>query len=146
MERDLSFVSFTHILHTHNEVTPHSDTYLSPLHPPPSPPPNFSHSQDTEFPGVVSKFNPTDFRTQSEFQYKALSSNVNVLKLIQLGVSLFDAKGNVPSGGCCSWQFNFKFNLKSELYSQESIDLLTRSGIQFARHESVRYSCHVCSV
>ena len=94
-----------------------------------------SSSQDTEFPGVVTK-PQGDFRTQSEYQYKSLCANVNLLKLIQLGISFYDAKGNVPSH-CCSWQFNFKFNLKTEMFSQDSIDLLNRSGIQFQRHEAV---------
>lgn len=92
-------------------------------------------AMDTEFPGVVSKFNPSEYRTQAEYAYKAVSANVNSLKLIQLGISLFDAKGNIPPT-ICSWQFNFKFALESELYAQDSIDLLTRSGIQFARHKA----------
>lgn len=91
-------------------------------------------SMDTEFPGVVAK-PQGDFRTQSEYQYKSLCANVNILKLIQLGVSFYDSKGNVPPN-VCSWQFNFKFSLKTEMFSQDSIDLLNRSGIQFQRHES----------
>jgi hypothetical protein len=76
---------------------------------------------------------------QTDYQYKSLQSNVNVLKLIQLGISFYDAKGNVPTN-VCSWQFNFKFNLKTEMFSEDSIQLLSRSGIQFQRHETV-YLC-----
>ena len=91
--------------------------------------------QDTEFPGVVVKPQGS-FSSQNDYAFKILVANVNILKLIQLGVSFFDAKGNTPPN-VCSWQFNFKFNIKSDLFAQDSIDLLNRSGIQFARHESV---------
>jgi len=45
-----------------------------------------------------------------------------------------DENGNYPTG-TCTWQFNFKFNLSEDMYAQESIDLLRRSGIDFKRHE-----------
>lgn len=62
---------------------------------------------------------------------------MNLLKLIQLGISFHDEQGNVPNRICC-WQFNFRFSLTNDMFAQNSIDLLNRSGIQFARHESVR--------
>jgi CCR4-NOT transcription complex subunit 7/8 len=37
--------------------------------------------------------------------------------------------------GVCTYQFNFKFSLADDIYAQDSIDLLTRSGIDFRRHE-----------
>ncbi len=93
-------------------------------------------SQDTEFPGVVAK--PMgEYRSQADYQYQLLVLNVNILKLIQLGLSFFDAEGNPPPG-VSTWQFNFKFSLGSDMFAQDSIDLLTRSGIQFARHDQVR--------
>lgn len=61
------------------------------------------------------------------------------LKLIQLGISFHDENGNVPPRICC-WQFNFRFSLTADMFAQDSIDLLNRSGIQFGRHESVRSS------
>ena len=33
------------------------------------------------------------------------------------------------------WQFNFKFNLTEDLYSQDSIDLLANSGLQLQKHK-----------
>ena len=82
--------------------------------------------------------------------------NVDLLKIIQLGISFFDANGNFAEG-CPTWQFNFKFNLKcvscppasasstklillflccsEDMYAQDSIDMLVRSGIDFANHE-----------
>ena len=32
-------------------------------------------------------------------------------------------RGEQPEG-CVSWQFNFKFNLREDMYAQDSIDLL----------------------
>lgn len=54
----------------------------------------------------------------------------------QLGITLFDEKGNRPSG-VCTWQFNFKFSLQHDMFARDSIDLLDRSGIDFARFEAV---------
>lgn len=35
--------------------------------------------------------------------------NVDMLKIIQLGITLCDEEGNSPEG--MTWQFNFQFNL-----------------------------------
>ncbi|KAJ9471892.1 putative CCR4-associated factor 1-like protein 6 [Diplonema papillatum] len=88
-------------------------------------------SMDTEFPGVVAR--PIgSFRSNTEFYYQTLRCNVNLLKIIQLGVTFSDEKGNHPPGTVC-WQFNFKFNLSDDIYAQDSIDLLADSGIDFAK-------------
>ncbi|CAO3667465.1 unnamed protein product [Rhizopus stolonifer] len=49
-------------------------------------------AMDTEFPGVT------------------LRCNVDLLKIIQLGVTFANQYGNLP-GNICTWQFNFKFSL-----------------------------------
>ncbi len=46
-----------------------------------------------------------------------------------------DEHGNLPNE-TCTWQFNFKFNLEEDTYAQESIDLLTNSGIEFVQLQS----------
>eukprot|EP00842_Homolaphlyctis_polyrhiza_P004702 jgi/Hompol1/5232/HPOL_004262-RA len=90
-------------------------------------------AMDTEFPGVVAR--PIgNFRTPSDLQYQTLRCNVDLLKIIQLGLTFTDASGNLPPGRC-TWQFNFKFCLNDDMYAQDSIDLLTKSGIDFKRHE-----------
>ncbi|TPX34183.1 hypothetical protein SmJEL517_g03070 [Synchytrium microbalum] len=90
-------------------------------------------SMDTEFPGVVAR--PVgNFRTSSDYHYQTLRCNVDLLKIIQLGLSFADEEGNLPPGVCC-WQFNFKFNLNDDMYAQDSIDLLTKSGIDFKKHD-----------
>ena len=90
-------------------------------------------AMDTEFPGIVAR--PIgEFRSTNEYRYQLMRCNVNILKLIQLGLTFLDENGQTP-GQNYTWQFNFKFSLNEDMYSQESIDLLTNSGIQFKRHE-----------
>jgi len=86
-------------------------------------------AMDTEFPGVVAR--PIgSFSSSSDYHYQTLRCNVDLLKIIQLGLTFSDADGNVPPT-VCTWQFNFKFNLNEDMYAQDSIDLLIRSGIDF---------------
>lgn len=87
-------------------------------------------AMDTEFPGVVAR--PVgDF---GDMHYQTLRCNVDMLKLIQLGIALTDDEGNfVP--GCTCWQFNFKFSLSDDMFAQDSIELLKTSGIDFDRFE-----------
>ena len=74
--------------------------------------PSLSHSiraQDTEFPGVVAK--PLgDFLSASDYQYQLLKCNVNLLKLIQLGITFYNESG-ASAPGISTFQFNFKFSL-----------------------------------
>ena len=65
--------------------------------------------QDTEFPGVVVR--PIgEFRSTVDYQYQLLRCNVDLLKIIQLGLSFMNEDGGYPPG-TTTWQFNFKFNL-----------------------------------
>lgn len=86
-------------------------------------------AMDTEFPGVVAK--PVgSFKTTHEFYYQTLRCNVNLLKIIQLGITLLNDKGEVPEH-CSTWQFNFRFSLNEDVYAQDSIELLRHGGINF---------------
>lgn len=90
-------------------------------------------AMDTEFPGVVAR--PIgEFRTPADFQYQLLKCNVDLLKIIQLGLSFLNKDGKTPPG-YTTWQFNFKFNLGEDMYAQDSIELLQNSGLQFKKHE-----------
>merc|ERR1719328_590997 len=92
-------------------------------------------AMDTEFPGIVAK--PVgNFSTMDEYKYQLVKCNVDLLKLIQLGLTLFDGSGNLPKG-VCTWQFNFKFNLAEDLYAEDSIDLLQNSGLEFEKHSTL---------
>ena len=59
---------------------------------------------------------------------------MDLLKIIQLGLTFLDAQGNMPEG-ITTWQFNFKFNLTEDMYAEDSVDLLQNSGIKFEKHE-----------
>ncbi|KAG8509257.1 LOW QUALITY PROTEIN: CCR4-NOT transcription complex subunit 8 [Galemys pyrenaicus] len=119
-------------------------------------------AMDTEFPGVVVR--PIgEFRSSIDYQYQLLRCNVDLLKIIQLGLTFTNEKGEHPAG-VNTWQFNFRFNLTvgcpallgssrgagtgrlcspqlRALRAQavqgppDSIDLLASSGLQFQKHE-----------
>ncbi|KAI4330017.1 hypothetical protein MLD38_028331 [Melastoma candidum] len=94
-------------------------------------------AMDTEFPGVVLR--PVgNFKSLNEYHYQTLKENVNLLKLIQLGLTFSDEKGNLPTCGTdkyCIWQFNFReFDLDEDVYAHDSIELLKQSGINFREY------------
>ena len=81
---------------------------------------------DTEFPGIVYPCTSIS----SDFYYQFIKTNVDKLKLIQLGITLTNAKGEQPPN-TATWQFNLKFDIDKDEHSQESINLLYNSGINF---------------
>lgn len=76
-----------------------------------------------------------EFKSTADYQYQLLRCNVDLLKIIQLGLTFLDDKGHLPDQGPSTWQFNFKFNLTEDMYAEDSVDLLQNSGIQFEKHE-----------
>lgn len=94
-------------------------------------------AMDTEFPGVVIR--PVgNFKNSNEFHYQTLRDNVDLLKLIQLGLTFSDDEGNLPTLGTdkhCIWQFNFReFNPNEDVAALDSIELLRQSGIDFLKN------------
>ncbi|KAJ7955615.1 Ribonuclease CAF1 [Quillaja saponaria] len=94
-------------------------------------------AMDTEFPGFVLR--PIgNFKSSFEYNYQTLKANVDLLKLIQLGLTFADEKGNLPTCGTekyCVWQFNFcEFNPNEDVYANDSIELLSQSGIDFKKN------------
>lgn len=65
--------------------------------------------QDTEFPGIVARPIGT-FKNSNDYHYQTLRCNVDLLKIIQLGVTLSDQNGHFPPG-VHTWQFNFSFSI-----------------------------------
>jgi CCR4-NOT transcription complex subunit 7/8 len=92
--------------------------------------------------------------------YQTLRCNVDLLKIIQLGLTFADRDGTFPA--TCTWQFNFTFNLSevcaichvsehstssphlryADMYAQDSIDLLKNSGIDFHKFERDGINVH----
>jgi len=92
-------------------------------------------AMDTEFPGVVAR--PIgSFKTSSDYHYQTMRCNVDLLKIIQVGLTLADEEGNYPQD-ITTWQFNFLFSVNDDMYAPESIELLQKSGIDFQRHEEI---------
>ncbi|OJJ48217.1 hypothetical protein ASPZODRAFT_130170 [Penicilliopsis zonata CBS 506.65] len=107
-------------------------------------------SMDTEFPGIVAR--PIgSFTNKADYHYQTLRCNVDLLKMIQLGITLFSVEGEVPPANTadgsgqpygsqlvpapCTWQFNFRFSLEDDMYAQESTAMLAKAGIDFSMHE-----------
>ncbi|EYU26744.1 hypothetical protein ABFS82_04G212400 [Erythranthe guttata] len=111
-------------------------------------------SMDTEFPGVIFKPAPAPMnsnprrrgpvppprRPSPSDNYRMMKRNVDALNLIQLGLTLSDAAGNLAdlgSGESCIWQFNFSdFDVARDPHAPDSIDLLRAHGIDFERHRA----------
>lgn len=88
-------------------------------------------AMDTEFPGVVYQ---SQVNTREGY-YRTIKTNADKLKLIQVGITITDEEGVSPPG-VSTWQFNLKFDLNNDQYSNESIALLSNSGINFETFES----------
>lgn len=80
---------------------------------------------DTEFPGVIAQ-RADAFATPYDLEYQTMRLNVDLLKIIQLGITV--GKGNGTTPPICTWQFNFKFDLNCDPYNASSIRLLQTSG------------------
>ncbi|XP_021720545.1 probable CCR4-associated factor 1 homolog 11 [Chenopodium quinoa] len=104
-------------------------------------------SMDTEFPGVIHRPPPHHSnnkkhphpRPSSSDLYRLLKSNVDDLNLIQVGLTLSDASGNLPNLGTPNqyiWEFNFSdFDVERDPHAHDSIHLLTQQGIDFERNK-----------
>ncbi|XP_022854390.1 probable CCR4-associated factor 1 homolog 7 [Olea europaea var. sylvestris] len=97
-------------------------------------------AMDTEFPGVVLR--PVrNFKHINEYNYQTLKDNVDMLKLIQLGLTFSDENGNLPTCGTdthCIWQFNFReFDVNKDIFANDSIELLRQTGIDFKKNNEM---------
>lgn len=94
------------------------------------------------------------FTTKADYHYQTLRCNVDLLKVIQLGITLFNENSDCPppqfpemSGlnlpaypnnllPCpCTWQFNFQFSTQDDMYNSDSIEFLATAGLDLDLHE-----------
>lgn len=96
-------------------------------------------SFDTEFPGTVLEPEKPYRRLTRAEKFRSMVENVNLTKLIQLGICLSDLKGNLPSFGTENgyvWEFNFReFDQEIDAQNPTSIDLLTNQGIDLDKNK-----------
>ncbi|GAB1729515.1 hypothetical protein NU195Hw_g150t1 [Hortaea werneckii] len=120
-------------------------------------------SMDAEFPGIVARPIGNFAGSKAEYHYQTLRCNVDILKPIQVGITLWTPEGEVPpqqadpallaelnsrggtmKGGFqnnlmglipCTWVFNFHFDLQEDMFAESSIELLRTSGVDFQRHQ-----------
>jgi CCR4-NOT transcription complex subunit 7/8 len=85
-------------------------------------------AMDTEFPGFL--FDGGGKEINAETIYQVVKMNVDHLNPIQVGMTFSDIKGNKPEG-VNTWQFNLGFNIQTEQFSQDSINILSEAGINF---------------
>ncbi|KAF2087596.1 ribonuclease H-like protein, partial [Saccharata proteae CBS 121410] len=114
-------------------------------------------SMDTEFPGVVAR--PMgDFQTKASYHYQTVRCNVDLLKIIQLGITLFSVDGEIPPAQTdlpqrsgypnnlimcpCTWTFNFQFSLDDDMYNEDSIQVLKKAGCDFEKHAEMGIDPH----
>ncbi|KAF2012625.1 ribonuclease H-like protein [Aaosphaeria arxii CBS 175.79] len=97
-----------------------------------------------------------EFHSKASYHYQTVRCNVDLLKIIQLGITLFSVQGDVPPSHLdstqlsyqpkavqhyanniivcpCTWTFNFQFSLENDMYNEESIQLLKKSGADFEK-------------
>ncbi|KAB2006019.1 hypothetical protein ES319_D11G311600v1 [Gossypium barbadense] len=95
---------------------------------------------NTEFTGMIFKPNKQVIRKGNlVINYNYMKSNVDALQIIQLGLSLSDARDNLPdldSPFSYFWEFNFReFDINRGRYASDSIELLIRQGIDFQKNK-----------
>jgi len=95
-----------------------------------------------------------NFTTKSDYHYQTIRANVDILRVIQLGITLWSSEGELPPPTAdssmgrlsynnallpipCTWQFNFKFSLEDDMYAEDAIQLLKKSGLDFEKSAEI---------
>jgi CCR4-NOT transcription complex subunit 7/8 len=79
------------------------------------------------------------FRDGLDYNWQRVKCNVDLLKVIQIGLTFSNHDGQYPHENgqqFSTFQFNFHFDLALDLYSTDAIQFLTSNGIDFSLHAS----------
>eukprot|EP00928_Gymnodinium_smaydae_P059740 TRINITY_DN4314_c2_g1_i1.p1 TRINITY_DN4314_c2_g1~~TRINITY_DN4314_c2_g1_i1.p1 ORF type:complete len:381 (+),score=81.29 TRINITY_DN4314_c2_g1_i1:149-1291(+) len=92
-------------------------------------------AMDTLLPGTVARpIGP--FGSYAEYNYQTLKSNVDLTRVIQIGLTVYDVAGHRPKG-ISTWRFNFAFDAGEDQFALESIDKLRQAcGLDLSKHHS----------
>jgi len=91
-----------------------------------------------------------NFISKSDYHYQTIRANVDMLKIIQLGITLWTSDGELPPPNTdaplgrmsyantllptpCTWQFNFKFSLEDDMYNDDAVAILKKAGLDFEK-------------
>jgi len=77
------------------------------------------------------------FKDGPDYNYQRIKCNVDLLRVIQIGLTFMDPNGRLPTQDghpYNTWQFNFRFDLNFDLYAADSVQFLQGCGIDFERH------------
>ncbi|KAF2307695.1 hypothetical protein GH714_030885 [Hevea brasiliensis] len=98
-------------------------------------------AMDTEFPGIVVRpaaDDPYNRHRDPKAHYLNLKANVDMLNLIQVGLTIADHEGNLPDLGtnsCYIWEFNFRdFDVLRDAHAHDSVEMLRSQGIDFEKN------------
>ncbi|XP_042449077.1 probable CCR4-associated factor 1 homolog 11 [Zingiber officinale] len=113
---------------------------------------------DTEYPGVVVTSKGPYCTLTLPQRYDLIRANVEALRIVQVGLTLSDAAGNLPcalySDGTYVryvWEFNFRdFDISRDRYAPSSVELLKANGIDFQKNQiwgidSCRFAQHLAT-
>lgn len=101
------------------------------------------------------------FNGKSDYHYQTCRCNCDLLKVVQLGISVFNEDGESPPAAVLAadlgldmrrletrkfagtmvhvpttWQFNFNFSFQEDMFSEVSIESMRQAGIDFQRLET----------
>lgn len=98
-------------------------------------------AMDTEFPGIVVRpaaEDPYNRYSDPNAHYLNLKANVDMLNLIQVGLTISDDQGSLPDLGtnsCYIWEFNFRdFDVSRDAHAHDSVEMLRSQGIDFEKN------------